>query len=122
MKDWKLVFRKHATIEREPGSVVPVLIWQISDRDEEHLDYYEGFPRYYVKKYMKIKATPMRGKKPVEISAMVYIMTEGTKILAPTMEYYKTILEGYKRFGFDTEILTDAFVDSFMQCTQDASN
>ena len=49
LPDWKLVFKVHATIEPCEGSEVPVLIWEISDRDEKYLDAYEGFPSYYVK-------------------------------------------------------------------------
>ena len=44
IQDWKLVFRTHATIEPAAGRVVPVLIWEISDRDEKNLDLYEGYP------------------------------------------------------------------------------
>ena len=49
IQDWKLVFRTHATIEPAAGRVVPVLIWEISDRDEKNLDLYEGCPTYYYK-------------------------------------------------------------------------
>ena len=38
LPDWKLLFKIHATIEPCKGSKVPVLVWKISDRDEQNLD------------------------------------------------------------------------------------
>lgn len=112
LNDWKLVFRLHATIEPELGSHVPVLVWRISDRDEASLDRYEGFPKYYVKETMPVTVTTSRGIKQT-INAMVYIMAKGRPIIPPTMQYYNTIMEGYKRFGFDKNILGDAFTDAW---------
>lgn len=123
LKNWKLVFKVHATIEPEEGSVVPVLVWQISDRDEQRLDRYEGFPKYYIKQNMTVKVNPLRGNKPVEVNAMVYIMTNIRGITPPSTTYYLTIREGYKRFGFNTDILSNAFTDAFIQYEpQTASN
>lgn len=42
LKDWKLAFKVHATIEPCGGRVVPVLVWEISGKDEKNLDRYEG--------------------------------------------------------------------------------
>ena len=86
IQDWKLVFRTHATIEPAAGRVVPVLIWEITDRDEKNLDLYEGFPSYYFKQ---------------EITAMVYLMEEGHDIRVPYRGYLDTLAEGYRRFGFN---------------------
>ena len=54
LKDWRLRFRggDHsavATIERDKGFQVPVLVWRIQPRDEAALDRYEGFPFLYRK-------------------------------------------------------------------------
>jgi len=78
LKDWTLVFRTHATIEPCDGRVVPVLIWEISQRDERNLDRYEGYPSYYYKQDMTVTMTDLDGKNPQEITAMVYLMTEDT--------------------------------------------
>ena len=46
---------------------------------------------------------------------MVYIMDTdglGRDITPPTVEYYHTIKDGYKRFGFDKDILNTALYDS----------
>ena len=105
---WKLVFRQHATIEPEEGSEVPVLLWEISKEDERRLDVYEGFPMYYYKTDMDVVMTELDGKRPRKVKAMVYLMEDGHPIHLPTPSYYQTLLGGYERFGFDTELLERA--------------
>lgn len=122
LKDYKLVFRVHATIEPDPGSVVPVLVWSISQRDEERLDMYEGFPKYYIKETMPVIVKPIKGGSPREISAMVYVMSIDRAIIPPTMTYYNTILDGYTRFGFNIGILNDAFSEAFLAEPPEAAN
>lgn len=115
LNDYKLVFRVHATIEPEPGSQVPVLVWRISDRDEASLDRYEGYPKYYYKEHLTVTARSLRTGKIKDLPVMVYIMDAdglGRDITPPTPEYYLTIKDGYKRFGFDKDILNDALYDS----------
>ena len=112
LPDWKLVFRLHATIEPEKGSAVPVLIWEISDRDEQHLDAYEGWPSYYIKQDLEVTMTDLRRKHPRKVTAMVYIMTEGHNVRRPMKGYVDVLVEGYERFGFDKEILRNALLDA----------
>ena len=112
LKDWKLVFRLFATIEPSPGDTVPVLIWEISDMDEESLDRYEGYPHFYYKKELAVTMTDLDGRNPQEITAMVYIMADGTEIGVPAKFYYMILDEGYTRFGFDKDILTNALFDA----------
>ena len=102
LKDWKLAFRTHATIEPCAGRVVPVLVWEISQRDERSLDRYEGWPEYYRKENMVITMTDLDGKNPQEITAMVYIMEDGHKQMPPWQSYYDVLAEGYERFGFNS--------------------
>ena len=101
LEGWKLVFRMHATIEPAEGRVVPVLIWEISERDERNLDRYEGYPSYYYKQDMDITMTDFDGKNPQEIIALVYLMAEGHEIRMPYRGYLDTLAEGYRRFGFN---------------------
>ena len=112
LSDWKLVFRLHATIEPEKGSMVPVLIWEISDRDEQHLDAYEGWPSYYIKQDLEVTMTDLRGKHPRNVTAMVYIMTGGRQLRMPMKGYVDVLAEGYERFGFDKEILRQALLEA----------
>ncbi len=99
--DWRLVFRVHATIEPAEGRTVPVLIWEISGRDERNLDRYEGYPSYYYKQDMTVTMTDLDGKNPQEITAMVYLMADGHPLREPWKGYLDTLEEGYQRFGFN---------------------
>ena len=112
LKDWKLVIKLHATIEPCEGSEVPVLIWEISDRDEKYLDVYEGFPSYYFKRDLEVTMTDLKGKRPRQVTAMVYIMTEGRAVRMPMKGYVDVLVEGYERFGFDLGILRRALRDT----------
>lgn len=101
VKDYELLFRGNArhfgvaTIESRKGESVPVGIWSISERDEQALDWYEGWPRLYEKRTFCVT---VRGKT---ISAMAYIMMPGHKIAPPSAGYLDTIAQGYEDFGFD---------------------
>ena len=54
--------------EEHAGSV-----WEISERDEENLDFYEGYPNYYRKEDLNIELF-REGAEPEMVTAMVYIM------------------------------------------------
>lgn len=107
IKDYALVFRGGrygavATIEPCEGSMVPVLLWEITPEDEKALDIYEGYPSFYGKETMELSLD--EGTVP----AMVYIMTPGHRLGYPSDMYYNTIHDGYKTAGFDTDILEQA--------------
>ena len=74
----------YLTIEPKIGGKVPVAIWEVTPEDEQALDRYEGFPKFYYKHY---------------------IMTDGRDVGLPTPYYMATCIQGYKDFGFDTRIL-----------------
>lgn len=111
LQDYQLLFRGGissavATVEPLKGSSVPVLLWDITPRDEEALDRYEGWPHLYRKETVQV----IVGKK--NISAMVYIMNEGRPLGIPSEYYLDTILDGYETAGFDKEILSQAVKNS----------
>lgn len=112
LKNWRLWFRGGghsavATIERERGFTVPVLVWRIQPRDELALDRYEGFPFLYRKETLRLTVD---GKRSY---AMVYIMNEaGHPYGIPSAGYLNTIREGYKSAGFDVSILIEAVKSS----------
>ena len=108
LPDWKLLFKIHATIEPCKGSKVPVLVWKISDRDEQNLDRYEGYPSYYIKQDVELMMTDLRGRNPRPVTAMVYIMADGHRVRMPMKGYVDILVEGYERFGFDEDILREA--------------
>lgn len=108
LKDWRLAFGRHATIEPSKGDEVPVLIWKISEEDERALDRYEGFPTYYIKTTLEVIMTTLKGTHPAAVMAMVYIMTDIQKEGMPAKAYVNVIAEGYEKFGFDKSILENA--------------
>lgn len=91
-----------ATVEKEKGGSVPVLLWEIQPQDEVALDRYEGYPWLYRKETVKVR---FKGKW---IEAMVYIMNEGKPLGAPGRYYYEVIREGYMDAGFYIPILDEA--------------
>ena len=112
LPDWKLVFKLHATIEPGRGYTVPVLIWEVSERDERHLDVYEGYPSYYFKRDLELTMTDLNGRNPRTVTAMVYIMADGHKVRMPMKGYVDVLAEGYERFGFDMNILRRALKET----------
>jgi hypothetical protein len=51
LKGYQLLFRGYpthavATIEKQKGCTVPVLVWDIKHSDERALDRYEGWPSF----------------------------------------------------------------------------
>jgi len=112
LRDYRLMFRGGnnavATVEPKQGGSVPVLLWEITPRDEEALDRYEGWPRLYRKE----NVTVLFNGKPVE--AMVYIMNEVYPYGLPGEYYLGVIKEGYASVGFDTGVLVKAVEASGM--------
>lgn len=112
LKDYELLFRGGrreavATVEPKEGSTVPVLIWEIQKRDEESLDFYEGYPNFYDKQMMEVELDGTM------VSAMVYVMTPGHRFGIPADHYANVIWEGYEAAGFDTQVLENAIEHAF---------
>lgn len=107
----------YATIEPEKGKKVPVLVWEISRKDEDNLDIYEGFHengyRFYYKKDMQVEIASLDGNNLGEHTAMVYIMDEKRNHGMPTIHYESILREGYKRFRFDESILDEALAYTY---------
>ena len=59
LKNWRLLFRTFVTIKKCKGYKVPVLVWKISPQDEKNLDRYEGYPKFYIKRNLKIDVTEL---------------------------------------------------------------
>ena len=111
LQDYRLLFRggdggSVATVDPKQDSSVPVLLWEITPRDEEALDRYEGYPQLYRKETVEVQY----GEKLVE--AMVYIMNGNRPLGEPSEYYLNTILEGYDSADFDKDILEQALRDS----------
>ena len=114
IKGWRLMFKgsqsgNYATIEKEEGCTVPVVAWAISEKDEERLDRYEGWPHFYVKETVEFDYIGDRPGRRVKGEGMVYIMPPDESTLGlPSQRYFDVLLEGYQRFGLDLKILYKA--------------
>lgn len=106
LEGYRITFRGNghmygvANIEPRKGSSVPLGIWSISQGDERNLDCYEGFPSLYYKATIGIDLPDLR-----RVPAIVYIMSPGRLWAKPSPDYLRTILQGYKDFGFKTRKL-----------------
>ena len=105
---WQLLFKGCATIEPNPERNTPVLVWEISERDEHSLDRYEGYPSFYYKKNLEVETFPLEGGESETLTAMVYIMENDFGRRAPSRYYYKVLHDGYKAFHFPMHILEGA--------------
>ena len=107
LKNYKLVFKGVADIEKSESEEVPIVVWEITKECEKALDIYEGYPRLYRKEYVQIE---IDGKTEL---AMVYVMNyaKGAK---PSEYYYNVIKQGYKDFDINTAPLEKALKESEM--------
>lgn len=97
LENWELTLPHYANIEKREGRKTPVLIWEITKKNESSLNRYEGYPNLYD----KIDIIVNVDGKPV--SAMAYVMTDEYKkqIKKPRSGYIDQILQGYRDAGFD---------------------
>ena len=117
LKNWRLMFKgsltgSYATIEKEKGLDVPVLLWRISAADEKRLDRYEGFPVCYYKKTVTVadvaSVNATWAPKNSKCKGMAYIMHERRVLGLPYRCYYDVLARAYRLFGFDMAILEEA--------------
>ena len=111
IEDYELQFKGQphgafATIAPKEGASVPVAVWEISEKNEQALDRYEGYPSHYFKQNVPVQ---LDGE---EVNAMVYIMNLKMGFGLPSPYYYGTVYEGYNDCGLDTDVLDQAVKDS----------
>lgn len=115
---YRLLFKKsksgfYATIEQDANCYVPVLVYKISEFDEALLNRYEGYPKYYYKRYFQLPVTTLRGGRlKGQKQCMAYVLHEERLLGEPGMEYYRLLDDGYAHWGFDVEILDKGLSDS----------
>ena len=104
---YRLVFQgrlnsARANVIPENGQEVPVVIWELSARDERNLDVYKGIAEgNHVKEYMEVE---VNGEVR---QALIYTM-EQSPYGTPTDRYLQTMAEGYKDFGLPIAALNEA--------------
>lgn len=94
-------FKCHATVTPNARDSADGVLWMITDKDEDALDILEGYPRYYLKKVVKVQF----GDQLVD--AMTYYIPNDT-LFPPGDSYYNLVQEGYKKFGVPTQQLVAA--------------
>ena len=114
---WELLFKgsktgSYLTVEPKTGSAVPVAVWEVSEADEQNLDRYEGFPAFYYKKEMNLTIKGIKTGRLRKRRVFVYIMHEDRPIGKPSHYYLATCIDGYKSFGFDLNVLAEAYEKS----------
>lgn len=98
-----------ATIAPKDGASVPVAVWEISKRNEQALDRYEGYPSHYFKQDVPVQ---LDGK---EVTAMVYVMNLKMDFGLPAPYYYDIVREGYEDCGLDPAALEQTLRESTVQ-------
>ena len=94
----KRVFRGVADVVRgSPKDCVYGAVWEITPECEASLDRFEGFPRLYTKKKIRVWSHE-QGR---EVLAMIYVMTSPKRPHYPPCEsYYNTIKTGIFDVGW----------------------
>lgn len=120
IEDYELLYKgsktgSYLTIEPKEGAYVPVGVFTVTPEDEKMLDRYEGFPRFYYKKELKIRMWDQVYEKHRMVDAFVYIMREDRPFGVPSPLYVATCMEGYGDFEFDEQLLEDAFSRSITE-------
>lgn len=105
IKNFELEFRGVATIVPKENMKVPVLIWELDERDLPILNRYEGYPSLYKQEKMPFE---LDGKT---FEGMAYLMNRG-EISPPSPQYYDTILQGYRENGLEESYLWNALENS----------
>ena len=109
---YRLLFKRsktgsYATIEQDANCCVPALVYKISEYDETLLNRYEGYPKYYYKRYFQLPIVRldtgkrMKEKKP----CMAYVMHEERQLSCPDVEYFDLLCGGYSDWEFPLDTL-----------------
>lgn len=122
--DYELLYKgsktgAYLTIEPREGARVPVGVYTVTPADEKILDRYEGHPRFYYKKEMKILMRDFQQGRYQLVDAFVYLMHEDRLPGIPTQRYQAICREGYQDFDFDLDILDRAWERSWELCRKE---
>ena len=116
LKGWQLVFNRHANVIKtdNENDFVPVVAWNIVDKDWAMLDMYEGYPLYYIKETVNVILDNGKIEK-----AIVYVMADNRKeFYPPTQSYFEGICDGYIENGIDLKYLYEALEHSLNNKTE----
>ena len=111
---YRLAFRGakrgyYLTLLPEPEGLVPVGVWEVTPEDLEKLDEYEGYPEFYYKLEVDMDFKDISTGEQRRERALIYIRREEYGPGAPTKEYYRGCIEGFRSFGLSTAGLEEAY-------------
>lgn len=117
LADYRLIFRGttsryYLSIEPASGRTVPCGVFAITPRDEQKLDRYEDFPKFYRKKEIATYLNALDGNSRM-LSAMFYYLPKSCSAGFPTPRYIQVCKEGYRDCNFDVEALKMAMIDTW---------
>jgi len=99
---YRLEFKGVADIIVQPGHEMDILLWDITKDCEEALDWFEGFPRMYVKRQLHVE---MNGAK---WPTMFYVMNGARDLSLASDSYYNALHDGYQANGMSVKELHQA--------------
>lgn len=105
LKDYELVFNLYLTVEPCKGKECPVVIYEITEDDEDTLDICEGVHRkIYRKEYIDMDVNGFKKR------CLIYIMNNVPDRMGvnPTARYISVCEAGYDHHGFDKRYLHEA--------------
>ena len=105
LRGYRLAFRGggHADIVREKGGIVRGALYEVTKRDVDALDRYEGVPSYYHRVTVFVKDDRERFRK-----AFAYKMGNGFEKTAPSLSYALIILRGCRDWGIQPDAELEA--------------
>lgn len=106
LEGYELVFQAGvATVRENPMKKVQGGIYEISLKDRNSLDRYEGYPYLYDREWKEITVPNDR-----KVICMLYVMKKEHLPLPtnPTIQYVSTIRNGYYDWDLDSECLDEA--------------
>ena len=106
LKNYRLVFKGckgdgTASIEPFKGDSVPAVLWEVAEPDTAALDSALGFPDHAEKETLTVTVDRKR------VKAVAYVCVS-LQTGAPCRYYANLMRRGYRRFGFDEQILNRA--------------
>ncbi|MCD8098037.1 MAG: gamma-glutamylcyclotransferase [Lachnospiraceae bacterium] len=118
IQGFRLLFKRscsgfYATIEQDANCFVPAAVYKISEYDEALLNRYEGYPKYYYKRYFQLPIRTLAGGRLRGLKqCMAYVLHEERSLGEPSMDYFRLLDSGYETWKFDVEILDKGLSDS----------
>lgn len=113
LKGYELAFRRTRrpclTLDENPEGEVPIVVWEVSRRNEKSLDRYEGYvPDSVLCAYDKLDLEVTFNESGETVEGFIYIMKGNEELGVPFDDYWETCYEGYNDFDLDTKYLYDA--------------